>query len=372
MLDALGALVAAPSRTPNASLLAIGQVGADPGWTLTAAVAFSSARKWSGASFARARNLGARRAGRAPRPRATRLRPRVEALAAGGVRVLLLARTEAPLDDRGRRRSSRSRSSSSRSASVRRRGLHPAPTSRHRGWRSRSSPATIPPPSAPSRAGSACPAPTTPVDARTLPDDLEALAEVLDAVLRVRSRPAPPEAGHGPGAAASRPRGGHDRRRRQRRARPEGRRHGRRHGLGQRRDPRLSPSWCCSTTPSPSLPAVVAEGRRVIANVERVANLFVTKSVYAALLALAIGVARAAVPLLPPPPHHHLDAHDRHPRLLPGAGAERRPQPPRLRRPRGPLRDPRRDGGRRPRPSAATRWRDGNQGCASSRSARWP
>ncbi|MGI8777071.1 MAG: HAD-IC family P-type ATPase [Acidimicrobiales bacterium] len=48
-----------------------------------------------------------------------------------------------------------------------------------------------------------------------------------------------------------------------------------------------------------SLPAVVAEGRRVIANVERVANLFVTKTVYATLLAIAVGVAQLPFPFLP-------------------------------------------------------------------------
>jgi cation-transporting ATPase E len=47
------------------------------------------------------------------------------------------------------------------------------------------------------------------------------------------------------------------------------------------------------------LPPVLAEGRRVIANVERVANLFVTKTVYATLLALVIGVARVPFPFLP-------------------------------------------------------------------------
>ena len=47
------------------------------------------------------------------------------------------------------------------------------------------------------------------------------------------------------------------------------------------------------------LPGVVAEGRRVIANVERVANLFVTKTVYALLLALAVGVARLPFPFFP-------------------------------------------------------------------------
>ena len=48
-----------------------------------------------------------------------------------------------------------------------------------------------------------------------------------------------------------------------------------------------------------SLPFVVAEGRRVIANMERVASLFVTKTVYAAILAVAIGVVGWTFPLLP-------------------------------------------------------------------------
>jgi cation-transporting ATPase E len=48
-----------------------------------------------------------------------------------------------------------------------------------------------------------------------------------------------------------------------------------------------------------SMPGVVAEGRRVIANVERVANLFVTKTVYAFLLAVAVGVLALPFPFLP-------------------------------------------------------------------------
>jgi cation-transporting ATPase E len=48
-----------------------------------------------------------------------------------------------------------------------------------------------------------------------------------------------------------------------------------------------------------AVPTVVAEGRRVIANVERVANLFLTKTVYATVLALAVGVARLPFPFLP-------------------------------------------------------------------------
>ncbi len=47
------------------------------------------------------------------------------------------------------------------------------------------------------------------------------------------------------------------------------------------------------------LPAVVAEGRRVITNMERVSALFLTKTVYAAIFALVIGVWGAAYPFLP-------------------------------------------------------------------------
>jgi cation-transporting ATPase E len=48
-----------------------------------------------------------------------------------------------------------------------------------------------------------------------------------------------------------------------------------------------------------TMPGVVGEGRRVIANIERVANLFVTKTCYATILALAIAVCRWQYPFLP-------------------------------------------------------------------------
>jgi cation-transporting P-type ATPase E len=48
-----------------------------------------------------------------------------------------------------------------------------------------------------------------------------------------------------------------------------------------------------------TLPGVVAEGRRVTANIERVASLFITKTVWATLLALAAGVALLPYPYLP-------------------------------------------------------------------------
>ncbi len=47
------------------------------------------------------------------------------------------------------------------------------------------------------------------------------------------------------------------------------------------------------------MPGVVAEGRRVVANMERVSTLFVTKTVYVSLLVLAIGIAAVPFPFLP-------------------------------------------------------------------------
>lgn len=48
-----------------------------------------------------------------------------------------------------------------------------------------------------------------------------------------------------------------------------------------------------------SLPAVVAEGRRILGNIERVSDVFLTKSMYALLIALATGIATVPFPFLP-------------------------------------------------------------------------
>jgi cation-transporting ATPase E len=48
-----------------------------------------------------------------------------------------------------------------------------------------------------------------------------------------------------------------------------------------------------------TLPGVVAEGRRVTANIERVANMFTTKSVWAAALAIAVAAVGVSYPILP-------------------------------------------------------------------------
>jgi magnesium-transporting ATPase (P-type) len=48
-----------------------------------------------------------------------------------------------------------------------------------------------------------------------------------------------------------------------------------------------------------AMPAILGEGRRVIGNVERLASLFFTKTVYAFLLAVAVGLATVPFPFLP-------------------------------------------------------------------------
>lgn len=48
-----------------------------------------------------------------------------------------------------------------------------------------------------------------------------------------------------------------------------------------------------------TLPGVVAEGRRVIGNIERVANFFLTKTMYSILLALLVAIWRLPFPFVP-------------------------------------------------------------------------
>ena len=87
---ALGAL--AHDEHPNATAAAIAEAFDDPGWQRSAVVAFSSARKWSAASFEGQGSwfLGAPEMLLADRPDAESVRSAASALAATGRRVLLL------------------------------------------------------------------------------------------------------------------------------------------------------------------------------------------------------------------------------------------------------------------------------------------
>jgi cation-transporting ATPase E len=95
---ALAALAAADPR-PNPSLQAIADAYPnDPGWPVTATAAFSSATRWSGAGFGPHGNwvLGAPDVLLSPTDRA---RAQADALGAEGLRVLLLGRSRSGVDE---------------------------------------------------------------------------------------------------------------------------------------------------------------------------------------------------------------------------------------------------------------------------------
>ena len=89
-----------------------------------------------------------------------------------------------------------------------------------------------------------------------------------------------------------------------------------------------------------ALPPVVAEGRRVLGNIERTSGLYLTKTVYAMLISLAVGRGGVRVPVPAAAPDADRRAHDRHPVVLPGARAQHRAVPAGVRAPRAAVRDP--------------------------------
>ena len=96
---ALGALAADEDR--NGTMQAVAEAFAAPAdWTRTGAVPFSSARKWSAATFDTHGTwvFGAPEMVWVGRPADDPVRRRAEELAAAGRRVVLLAHTERPLD----------------------------------------------------------------------------------------------------------------------------------------------------------------------------------------------------------------------------------------------------------------------------------
>ena len=293
---ALGALAAEPD--PNATLAAIGAAFEPPaGWRRVGAVPFSSARKWSAAAFEGRGSwvLGAPEMVAAP---GSPELGRAGELAASGRRVLLLARSEAPLGGDGELPEGlRAAALVLLEERLRPDAAETLAYFRDQGVElkviSGDNPRTVAAVAA--RAGLRGP---EAVDARGLPEDPEELADAVEAGA-VFGRVAPHQKqamvealqarGHtvaitgdgvndalalksadigiamGSGAAATR-------------------------AVAQLvlLDGRFA-----------TLPGVVAEGRRVAANIERVANLFVTKTVWATLLAVTIGLAALPFPFLP-------------------------------------------------------------------------
>jgi cation-transporting ATPase E len=295
---ALGALADDPNR--NATLAAVGAAfEPPPGWTRTAATPFSSARKWSAATF-EAQGTWTLGAPEMVLPEAGAddpVRARADELAASGKRVLVLAASAAPageqlpepltavalvLLEEQIRPDAKETLAYFAEQGVALRVI------------SGDNPRTV----AAVAARVGLPGADAPYDARELPDDEGELGEVLE-THTVFGRVTPQQKramvhalqarGHvvamtgdgvndalalkdadigvamGSGAAATR-------------------------AVAQLvlLDGRFS-----------TLPGVVAEGRRVIANIERSANLFVTKTVYAIVLAVSVVILDWKYPFLP-------------------------------------------------------------------------
>jgi len=294
---ALGAL--ADEENPNATLAAIGQAFAPPpGWVRQMAVPFSSARKWSAASFAGHGTwvLGAPEMVLAGEQQ--KYLSEAAGLAASGHRVLVLARAAGALDSESLPQSLRGAAFIVFAERLRSDIAGTIEYFASQGVAlkviSGDSPQTVSAVAA--RAG--MPQAGDPVDARDLPEDPAALGVLLEErsvfgrvsphqkqamVKALRAR------GHtvamtgdgvndvlalkladlgiamGSGAAAT----------------------------------KAVAELVLLDGRFATLPGVVAEGRRVMANIERVANLFITKTVWATLLAVAVGVMLLPYPFLP-------------------------------------------------------------------------
>ncbi len=297
--DALGALASGPN--PNATMNALGERFPPPsGWDRVADTPFSSARKWSGSSFAQQGTwvLGAPEMVWVGRPPDDPVHAQANELAAEGRRVLLLARSSEELRDESLPRDLHASALVIFEEQIRDDAADTLAYFARQEVRciviSGDNPRTVGAVAA--RVGIS--GADAPVDARELPEDVDALAAVLrDASVFGRVTPQQKRAivgalqrdGHvvamtgdgvndalalkdadigvamGNGAPAT----------------------------------RAVAQIVLLDSKFATMPGVVGEGRRVIANVERVANLFVTKTVYAMLLAIAVGIARWPYPFLP-------------------------------------------------------------------------
>ncbi|HEX5090528.1 MAG TPA: HAD-IC family P-type ATPase [Nocardioides sp.] len=286
--EALAALAAADPR-PNASLRAIREAFPhDPGWPPETVAAFSSARKWSGATYA---DQGTWVLG-APdvlAPPGTAAATEAESIGARGLRVLLLGHCEGPLDG-----SDLPGEVEPMALVVLEQKLRPDARDtleyfgrQHvsvkviSGDNARSVGAVA---SALGLVGS-----SQPVDARTLPEDPDQLGDVMEQH-RVFGRVTPAQKRSMVRALRAR---GHT-------VATTG------DGVNDVLALKDSDIGVAMGSGSPAarsvaqivlldnrfatLPHVVGEGRRVIGNIERVATLFLTKTVYSALLALMVGV----------------------------------------------------------------------------------
>ncbi len=295
---ALGALAA--DENANATMNALCTVfPAPPGWERTAAVPFSSARKWSAATFEDHGTwvMGAPEMVWADNPH-EEVRRRADELAAGGRRVLLLAHTHEALVGESLP------SGLTPSALVLfEEQVRPDAEETLRYFADQGVALKVISGDNPRTVGAVAtrvglPGGDNPIDARELPEDNEALADVLEGA-SVFGRVTP-----------------HQKRAIVRALQSRG------HVVAMTGDgvndalalkdadigvamgngapaTRAVAQIVLMDSKFATMPGVLEEGRRVIANIERVANLFVTKTVYAMLIAIAVGVVRWEYPFLP-------------------------------------------------------------------------
>jgi cation-transporting P-type ATPase E len=293
---ALGAL--ADEEAPNATLAAIGQAFPPPGWTRQAGVPFSSARKWSAARFT-GHGTWVLGAPEMVLPAEQRdYLSQAAGLAAAGQRVLVLARTGEPPDGESLPPGLRAAAFIVLAERLRPDAAETIAYFAAQGVSlkviSGDSPYTVGAVAA--RTGLTDGG--EPVDARDLPDETGELGRVLEEhSVFGRVTPHQKEAmvtalqarGHTVAMTGD--------------------------GVNDVLALKLADIGIAMGSGSPAtkavaelvlldnrfatLPAVVAEGRRVAANIERVANLFVTKTVWATFLAVAVGLALLPYPFLP-------------------------------------------------------------------------
>jgi cation-transporting ATPase E len=294
---ALTALGAAEDR--NATLNAIAEAFPPrETWERTAAVPFSSARKWSAASF---RDHGTLVLGAPemvwPR-RDDDVMRKVDQFAATGLRVLLLTRTDSPLDGDNLPSGLRPAALVLLEEQVRSDAADTVAYFAQQGVApkviSGDSPRTVGAVAA--RVGMRHA--DKPVDARDLPEDLDELGALLEE-RSVFGRVTPHQKQEMVKALQAR---GHA-------VAMTG------DGVNDALALKLADIGVAMGSGAPAtravaqlvlldnrfatMPGVVAEGRRVTANIERVANLFITKTVWATLLAIAVGIALWPYPFLP-------------------------------------------------------------------------